>query len=438
MSTVNVSGGSARNSSHVHEHAPRRRRRRSEAPLVERRVRRRAGRQHREVVDHVLAGRDARRVDLRRRRRAPNPREIGGTTVPRSEAEGLGRGAVGNRRCRRPGKTSSGRRGAASRPRCARPDRRAQAAQRGRHRRAARADERRERAVRQRERQPHALRATRAPSARRAPRAAREGGRRRAGAGAIASWKARLRARRTWRRLSVPASTGQRARSRARRGASSSATRVGSWTCQATANGSGSNWTSSSHGRRMSPAPRSSVVVRPANRCRASRRPRARAGRAPAGRATARRAAPRGRRQAWRRGRPTARVAASRSRRSEALAELGIGFEQRDERAMAGHGPPESCPTRAAAVKPGRGATARGCGGTPGARTRAGPTSGRPRRGRRARRAAQLAVDARVVEQLQRAVDRRRRRGVAEAVRDAGSASASRASSTAGRCRCTR
>jgi hypothetical protein len=63
MSTVNVSDGSARTRSQVHERgstAPVDR----EAPLLERRVRRRAGREHREVVDDVLAGRDPRRVDV--------------------------------------------------------------------------------------------------------------------------------------------------------------------------------------------------------------------------------------------------------------------------------------------------------------------------------------------------------------------------------------
>jgi hypothetical protein len=83
------------------------------------------------------------------------------------------------------------------------------------------------------------------------------------GSWAMARWKARPRTRRTWRACSAVASEGQRPEAMATR-VSRIATRAGVCTCQLAEKGSASKAMSSSQGRRMSPAPSSSVVVRPA------------------------------------------------------------------------------------------------------------------------------------------------------------------------------
>ena len=74
MSTVGVSLGSARNSSQVHALRPPAARDR-ERPVVERRVRRRARRQNREVLGHVLARRTRPGIGVGSRLQPRKPRE---------------------------------------------------------------------------------------------------------------------------------------------------------------------------------------------------------------------------------------------------------------------------------------------------------------------------------------------------------------------------
>ena len=268
----------------------------------------------------------------RRASASPSARPTSRARSPSASSSGAARATSSSSApCRRCASTSSGS------PCSSQPLRRAldealarQPRQRGGDRRAPGADQRGQRAMGQPDRHAHAIAGPRVPSARPAPTAARACDRRRAAAGRSRAGR-RGRARGGCGARAAPSAIdGQRPAAMATR-VSRIATRAGVCTCQLAETGSASKATSSSQGRRMSPAPSSSVVVRPAKS--RSRREHAvdeqdadhrvdvaelaRAGSHGPGSSTCE-------------GTASTRAAAARSCGIEALAELGLDVEEVD------------------------------------------------------------------------------------------------------------